>query len=307
MRLVQRHGRVDRIGSPHKDVYVRCFFPDERLDELLALETRIRRKLAQAASSIGVESEVIPGAETSEKVFADERAEIEKLRKQDASLFVRGGEDPNAHSGEEYRQELRKGLEKYGDQITKIPWASGSAFRGTKPGYFFCAYVGERLFMRFVAQGNISPIRDTLGCLRLVTCAENTERLNPDLPRAYAAWEVARADIYNEWMFATDPANLQPKLRPALKAAANQLRQYPPPGVSHDEINRLIESVEAPWGIRIEKQIRDAHESAKGVEASVAIRDAIKRLGLEPFKVPEPLPPIQADEVRLVCWMEVVQ
>src|SRR5262249_41058516 len=26
MRLVQRHGRIDRIGSPHREVFMRCFF-----------------------------------------------------------------------------------------------------------------------------------------------------------------------------------------------------------------------------------------------------------------------------------------
>ena len=54
MRLVQRHGRIDRIGSKHSDVYMWCFFPDKQLEELLNLEERIRRKLAQAAASIGV-------------------------------------------------------------------------------------------------------------------------------------------------------------------------------------------------------------------------------------------------------------
>ena len=307
MRLVQRHGRVDRIGSPHKDVYLRCFFPDDRLDELLTLEARIRRKLAQAAATVGVESEVIPGADTSDVVFADERAEIERLRKQDAALFVRGGEDPTAHTGEEYRQELRKGLEKYGEFIKKLPWGSGSSFHGQKAGHFFCAHVGERLFMRFVAAGELQPIRDTLGCLRLITCSEGTERAELDLGLAYAAWETARADIYNGWAFATDPANLQPKVRPALKAAADQLRKNPPPNVTQDELVRLIESVEAPWGIRIEKQIRDSYESLTGAEASAAIAEAIKRLGLEPFKAPEPLPPITPDEVNLVCWMQVTK
>src|SRR5207253_1995338 len=66
MRLVQRHGRIDRIGSPHANVYIRCFFPDVRLDALLELEGRIRRKVAQAAATVGVEHEVIPGAATSE-------------------------------------------------------------------------------------------------------------------------------------------------------------------------------------------------------------------------------------------------
>lgn len=121
MRLVQRHGRVDRIGSPHRDVYLRCFFPDQRLEDLLELERRIRAKLTTAARTVGVESEVIPGAAAVEVVFADEREEIEKLRQEDATIFVRGGHQQNAYSGEEYRQELRKGLEKYADEIRKLP------------------------------------------------------------------------------------------------------------------------------------------------------------------------------------------
>ena len=51
-----------------------CFFPDRQLDELLNLEERIRRKLAQAAASIGVESEVIPGGPTGEVIFSQTRA-----------------------------------------------------------------------------------------------------------------------------------------------------------------------------------------------------------------------------------------
>ena len=29
MRLVQRHGRIDRIGSPHAEAHLRCVFPDD--------------------------------------------------------------------------------------------------------------------------------------------------------------------------------------------------------------------------------------------------------------------------------------
>ena len=54
MRLVQRHGRIDRIGSPHPRVFMRTVFPADRLDALLTLEARILRKLTQAAKSIGV-------------------------------------------------------------------------------------------------------------------------------------------------------------------------------------------------------------------------------------------------------------
>ncbi len=308
MRLVQRHGRVDRIGSPHRDVYMKCFFPDARLGDLLELETRIRGKLAQAAASVGVENEVIPGAATNEINFSDERAEIERLRNEDPTILVNGGEDPSAHSGEEYRQELRKGLELYGDQIKAIPWGSGSGFaNGKRAGQFFCAYVGERLFLRFVPDDGSTIVSDTLGCLRLITCTETTERIAmSEVPDAvYSAWAKARHDIFSEWAFSTDPANLQPRIRPALKAAADHLRMFPPAGMNQDKVNELIESLEAPWGVRIEKQIRDAVESQDRQDTSTAIAEAVIRLGLEPFKAPEPLPPIEETEVLLVCWMQV--
>jgi hypothetical protein len=308
MRLVQRHGRIDRIGSLHDDVYVRCFFPDRRLDAILELETRIRRKLSQAAASIGVEHEVIPGAATSEVIFTETRAEIERLRREEAGLLENAGEDPSAHSGEEYRQELRKGLERYGKRVERLPGGAGSGFRSAaEKGLFFCARVGERLFLRFVAFGGGRILKDTLSCLRLIACREDTPcALALDLQqRAYDAWVHARQDIWEEWASATDPANLQSKVRPALRAAADHLRKYPPTGMSQQEVDDLLEAVEAPWGARIERQIREAMVGDDPVAVTAALVAKVRDLGLQPFRAPEPLPPIQQGEIHLVCWMGV--
>jgi superfamily II DNA/RNA helicase len=53
MRLVQRHGRIDRIGSDHAEVFILCYFPDQHLEALLGLEERLQRKLKQAAAAVG--------------------------------------------------------------------------------------------------------------------------------------------------------------------------------------------------------------------------------------------------------------
>lgn len=308
MRLVQRHGRIDRIGSPYSEVFIRCFFPDKRLDSLLTLEARVRRKLAQAAVSVGVENEVIPGAATSDIVFAETRKEIEELRREKGEIFENAGEDPYAHSGEEYRQELRKAMEVYEEKIEALAGTVGSGFvGGFENGHFFCAKVGERVFYRFVPRDGKEPVRETLECLRIISCTEGTPRhLEPDMiESAYAAWIKARNDIFREWMAATDPANLQPKIKPALRAAAEQLRKFPPPGIPQEDIDKAIESLEAPWGTRIERVIRDAMENATGPAASAAVFEKIRLLGLQPYKAPSPLPPIEEDEILLVCWMGV--
>jgi hypothetical protein len=310
MRLVQRHGRIDRIGSRHPDVYLWCFFPDKQLEDLLNLESRIRRKLAQAAASIGVESEVIPGGPTGGIYFSQTRAEIEALRRQENDLLINAGEDPSAHTGEEYRQELRKGLQTRGGAIKTLPWAAGCGMvGGAERGHFFCAKIGDKVFLRFVPGEGEEIVRNTLSCLRMVTCTEDTPRhLPPELAEAtYEAWAKARDDIYGEWMFATDPANLQPKIRPFFRKVADHLLKYPPAEIEQRELDLLIEAVAAPWGIRHERALRAVFdpEAEDPYVVSAAVIEKVRELGLQPFVQPKALDPIEKEDVALICWMAV--
>jgi hypothetical protein len=310
MRLVQRHGRIDRIGSPHANVYITCIFPDRQLEALLALEARIRRKLAQVAASIGLDQVVIPGIDTAERNFVDDVEEIRRLRQEDATIFKLGGEDAHAHSGEEYRQELRKALERHRSAILDLAWAAGSGLRrGKERGHFFCARIDDRVMLRFVPEVGNELVRDSLDCLRRITCAEETERVMPsDLERgAYAAWERARRDIFDEWQRATDPANLQPDIRPLFKAAANHMRRHRPSELTLEEADRVAEALEAPRGMRVERALRAVFtpETARGEETSREVAKLVKSLGLQPWHMPEPLPPIDLEDITLVVWMAV--
>ena len=90
MRLVQRHGRIDRIGSPHKKVVIGCFFPAENLDTLLKLEETLQRKIAYANAAIGTGT-VIPGQisdPTREVLFKDNTKDIKDIYNEDASLLL---------------------------------------------------------------------------------------------------------------------------------------------------------------------------------------------------------------------------
>ena len=308
MRLVQRNGRINRIGSPHLDVFIRCFFPDRELDALLALEERIRAKLAQAAASIGVESEVIPDGAVSNQVFTETREQIDALRREDAALLENNGERANAYSGEEYRQELRQGLDEYDDELTSLPWAAGSGFKGMRRGHFFCARIGDTPYLRFVPADGGDIIDDRLGCLRLITCEPSTERHLPDELRmgAYAAWDRARDHIHAQWTHFTDPANVQPKVSSLLRRAAQHLRANPP-DISLEDLNEIVESLEAPLSRKMEQYIREVFdpdsEDRHGVSA--AIIERVRELGLQPFRAPDALPPIDLDEIQLIAWMAV--
>jgi superfamily II DNA or RNA helicase len=53
VRLMQRIGRVDRLGSPHTEVVPHIFLPATGLEELLGLTRRLRDKLGAIARSVG--------------------------------------------------------------------------------------------------------------------------------------------------------------------------------------------------------------------------------------------------------------
>jgi hypothetical protein len=326
MRLVQRHGRIDRIGSTHPRVFLRTIFPAERLDQLLNLEQRILAKIAMAAASIGVERPVA-GAAHGEQVFTETRGEIERLLREDPTLYERGGTAGAAQTGEEYRQTLRKALNENRDRIIDLPWKAGSGMaKGDEAGVLFCAAVGPRTYLRFIrtdadwqplqlpanletGEAGRPMIESELGtCLRLAECEPDTPRVVPrslEEDVIFDLWEVAQQDIWRAWMLETDPANLQPKVRPLNRRVADSIRANRPPDIDALRINAALDTVESPWPRREEVMLRDWFEdkARAGAAKAAYLIDRILETGLEPFRGPEPLPPIRFDEIELVCWL----
>ena len=148
MRLVQRHGRVDRIGSKHSRVMLGCFFPSKHLDQLLGLEETLKRKLAYADAAIGV-GDVLPGAAGRFEVnLGDTRDQIEAIKAENPEIFINGGSQSAALSGEEYRKRLQRALDNpmVRKQVTELPWMVGSGFvnpNSSVSGYVFCMRMGS--------------------------------------------------------------------------------------------------------------------------------------------------------------------
>ena len=327
MRLVQRHGRIDRIGSQHNRVFMRTIFPADRLDALLGLEERISRKIAMAAASVGIVSP-ISGVASENRDFSETKEEIQKLLDEDASLYERGGTEASTQSGEEYRQTLRKAMETRKDEILQMPWKAGSGMRkGAEQGIFFCAKVGERTYLRFVHteqnwSSSYKEIEDNAGnladvplieielgrCLRLIECGQDEELVLNEIAQdaAYDSWLLAVDNIYQHWMHETDPANLQPKVRPLNRKVADFLRMNIPGDVEQSEIDKALDILESPWSRRDEGQLRKWFNIEEtGMFKSKYIIDKVLASGLEPFIAPEPLPPIEKEDIKLLTWMAI--
>ena len=322
MRLVLRHGRIDRIGSPHPRVFMRTIFPADRLDRLdrlLNLEQRILNKLAvaMAAASVGVAAP-IEGAEHGTQVFTETRDEIEKLLQEDPPIYERGGTAGAAQTGEEYRQALRKALEEDRNGVVGLPWKVGSGMvKGARRGIFFCAVVGERTYLRFVPaneewevmEGGDEMVREVGTCLRIIECEVETPTWFPDglQERVYDLWEAAQQDIWEDRMEETDPANLQPPVRPLNLRVAEFIRATAVIDVPEDQVKRALDILESPWPWREEIMLRQWFEEEAQDDPTRAryLIERVHETGLKPATPPPLLPPISPEDIELLCWLRI--
>ena len=334
MRLVQRHGRIDRINSPYSHVFMRTFFPVDRLDAMLNLERRILDKLSWAAASIGVEAP-IEGAPHNSRDFPGTADEIKRIYDEDASILESGKMAGAALTGEEYRQSLRQEISKNKERIVNMPWKVGSGMvKGSRRGMFFCALVDDRIFLRFVpADSNwdiavsevvdgdhgdgsrpdkpavVAVVGEVGTCLRMIECEPDTPKWFPDhlRERLYDFWEVAQKDVLNEWSHQTDPKNFHPSIGAINRKVIHFINKNPPKDVDEETRTRALDMVDSPWRRPEENLLREwfASREHEGAGLSSFLIERIIETGHEPMKFPEPLNPISIDDIKLLCWMGI--
>lgn len=320
MRIVQRHGRVDRIGSQHKSIELDVFFPAEHLDEFLGLEQTLIRKLRQADAAIGA-GKVLPGVS---HYPPQEHYDPDAIVGEIEELIEQGGGSA-AGSGEEYRRRLANALD--ADQALRgrledLPYGIGSGFVNpavSGRSFVFCMKMGDsgHIWFRNVNADNAwQPVADEDGrivvddtLISLVTADPG----RPDRPRslpdeafraAYEAWALAQEDAHDEWMRSTDPNALAAEIPAAFRDAREViLNKGGYLGAAQLQTIKRLNTVPTA---KARKAMRAALRTPGKPEAVVdAIIQVLDGFGIQPAEKVEPLPPIALDDVRLIAWMAV--
>jgi hypothetical protein len=81
-RMIQRAGRIDRIGTDFDTLYVRNFFPDRGLERLLGLVQALQDKIRQIDATVGLDASVL-GEAINPKVFNT----IKRIEREDESVI----------------------------------------------------------------------------------------------------------------------------------------------------------------------------------------------------------------------------
>ena len=195
-RMVQRYGRVIRLKSPHRDVYLTTMLPEPgELEEILRLEIAIRRKIV-AARPYGMEVEVVDDME--EEV----RSYTQRLADGDEGLLDEE-DDSSTFSSAALRAELRRELEEgRGEELRNLPWGIGAAFQQGEgvpskgaPGFFFACRVKDERYWRYVDAERV--LTESAAILRRIDPG-NAPGIDEPTIDLEAAWTKAAASILAE-------------------------------------------------------------------------------------------------------------
>ena len=145
-------------------------------------------------------------------------------------------------------------------------------------------------------------------CLRLIECEEKDYIvMDQNMENAaYDMWLVAQDNIYDQWMFETDPINLQPEIRPINIKVADFIRNNIPTNIDQNDIDLALDIIESPWDFRDIKKLKEWFNSEDNEAKSSYIIKKVLASGLEPFKTQKPLPPIEKEDIELIVWMGIV-
>lgn len=160
VRLIQRFGRIDRIGSEHAKVYGFNFLPETGIEKQLGLRQKLHNRIQEIHNTIGEDSAILDGTEqlNEEAMYA-----IYEKKGGQLNLFEEEEEFLDLNEAEEILRQLRKDDPAEYERIAHLQ----DGIRSTK-------YSGQRGLYVFCQAGRYQ---------QLFLVDENGEIVSRDVPR----------------------------------------------------------------------------------------------------------------------------
>jgi superfamily II DNA or RNA helicase len=173
VRLIQRFGRIDRIGSEHERIHGFNFLPEAGLEQNLGLRQILRRRIREIHETIGEDSSILE---------ADERLNEQAMYaiyESTGEGLARLEEEPNAEAvylaeAEELLRLLREADPAEYERIASLPDGIRSARRSGEGGLFVFSRAGLFRELQLVDQAGRVVSNDIPGLLGLLKCGKET-------------------------------------------------------------------------------------------------------------------------------------
>lgn len=135
VRIIQRFGRIDRIGSRNAVIQLVNFWPDLDLDEYINLKARVETRMRISVMTSTGDDDLINQEEKGDLEYR--RAQLKKLQEEVVDLEDMSSGISIMDLGlNEFRMDLLAYMKEHGD-IDHVPFGIHAVVRGEKPGVIF--------------------------------------------------------------------------------------------------------------------------------------------------------------------------
>ena len=307
-RMVQRAGRIDRIGSEFDIITIHNLFPEAGLERLLGLVQRLSVKIAQIDATGFLDASVL-----GETVHPRNFNTLRRIRDEDGSVIEEQEKFIELSSSEYLLQEL-KGLLASGakEKLDSLPDGIHSGLhRSNYRGLFFYFTASDpqgsaQHFWRYYDLQTDEILDNRYLIASLITCAPDTPRFIGDAD-VFAIQAKVQAHILNSIQAQAAQEAAPQIIEPIQQTVTALLRQHlNNPALQRSQVRQAIRALGQPMVRVALRRLQTAYEAYRENGDATALLETVLT------NVAAPLEPAQTqaqatrlltvDDLHLVCW-----
>lgn len=305
VRMIQRAGRIDRLGSPYATLTIYNCFPEEGLEELLHLVERLQQRIADIDRTVGLDASVL-----GEVIHPRSLEELRRLKAGDRKVLEELEQAAELLSTDEMKLPLLLYLQGIGEQaVQEIPLGIHSGRRAPLAGTFLAFRARDRHFWRFYPVNGDDPITDKRRIFQLLQCPPDEPRVVPE-HSVFSLLDRATGEIFQELKALRAVRKIRPPMTGWNREFYHAINQP-----------RLFDQVPEELRLRVSQVLQDAalkpfqrDPALKAIRAAFQESGSIQVLAeqLDAFFVenglyrevvaPTTLEQIAEEELQLVCY-----
>ena len=308
IRLVQRNGRIDRLGSTHTQIEIYNMFPEEELEQLLHLIERLTNRISQI-DDLGLLDASVLGEVVHPRTFNV----LRRLRDGDTAILDEEEQRAELAGPELLLKQLKDLLNRDGtDRLDELPDGIHSGLRREKcHGMFFYFQAprsdgqGKRHFWRYIDARTHNVVENRFEIAQMIGC-------HPDEPRYIGDQDVfvlqqkvidqilaTEREVAAKAVAATAVDPIQQALAEEIKNAIRRGK------IDRDTAKRCITFLGQSMGVSLHKKLRAANASWKQAHDDAALVRNVSSLAEEFSKdrhIDEAIEQLEAVDLQLICF-----
>jgi superfamily II DNA or RNA helicase len=263
VRMIQRNGRINRLGSLHSEIFIKNFRPTEQLESYLQLVRKLEDKINLIRYTIGsdqsvLDEEPIPIDFTEDLYSRDEQKRLEAFRKIFETSELLAAEDLFMDDLREFDRNDRFSTA-YKEKIKELPKGKWGKVQMRKEDeeYSYLAHLMDDhdeagYFISFDKGRMIEQLTTAEGLLAIKASSDQNERFTDTFKNKPQVEELISSSTIGFSVGVEDPASeLNTKLNEALSFALQKMQEY---GTPLEDIERVYQCGIASKNAYINKQ-----------------------------------------------------